>query len=317
MSLLRERLLVVGQSGPDAAPLCADVTEFVARVLEQGTACHRDLPWRHTTDAYAILVSEVMLQQTQVARVVPKYEAWLRRFPTLDALACASLEGVLLAWRGLGYNRRAIALKRTAEQVSDNYGGQLPATEEELRQLPGVGHSTAAGVVVFAHDLPAVYLETNVRAVFLHEWFASRDEVSDREITPLVRTAVGEAMRQGVGPREWYSAVLDYGAHLKRTVPNPSRRSAAHSRQSRFEGSRRQKRAWLLHAVADMSGLSAEQLAHELATVERAAGRQAPAEEDVTHILRDLARDGFLVERGGRWLIAERVGPAGVLSEHA
>jgi A/G-specific adenine glycosylase len=315
MPLLRERLLVAGQSGGDATPVFADARRFVARVLEQGRVCYRDLPWRQTTDAYAVLVSEVMLQQTQVARVVPKYEAWLEQFPSVDALASVSFEAVLTAWRGLGYSRRAIALKRTAEQVASEHGGRLPVAEKELRLLPGVGPTTAAGVVVFAHDRPAVYLETNVRAVFLHECFPGRQGVSDREIAPLARLAVGEAKRQGAGPREWHTALLDYGAHLKRTVPNPSRRSAAHSRQSRFEGSRRQKRAWLLHAVIDMPGRSAEQLAHELAAVERAADRQAPAEADVAGMLRDLASDGFLVQQGDCWLIAERVGAAGFLAD--
>jgi A/G-specific adenine glycosylase len=313
--LLRKGLLVAPHA--DSSAFFPGAEEFVGRVIERGRACYRDLPWRRTSDPYAVLVSEIMLQQTQVSRVIPKYELWLREFPTIDALAAASLESVLMAWRGLGYNRRAIALKRISEQVVRECGGLLPAEEAELRALPGVGPSTAAGVLTFAHGEVAVYLETNVRAVFLHECFARRDGVSDREIVPLVRAAVGEAARQGISPREWYWALLDYGAQLKRAVPNPSRRSAHHSRQSRFEGSRRQKRAWLLHAVAAVPGKSAEQLAHELAVVERSAGRVAPAEKDVERILAELASEGFLVERTGCWLVANEGGSPGVLSESA
>ena len=229
------------------------VEEFVTLVAEKGRELYRDFSWRRTHDPYAVLVSEVMLQQTQVSRVEGRFDEWLAEFPTLDALAAAPLEAVLESWQGLGYNRRAIALKRAAEQVVATSGGEAPATlpadEVALRALPGIGPATAAGVLAFAFGQSSVYLETNVRAVFLHELFADQDGVPDREIVPLVAAAVDEASRQGISPREWYYALLDYGAHLKRILPNPSRRSAHHTRQSRFEGSRRQKRAWLLRAV--------------------------------------------------------------------
>jgi A/G-specific adenine glycosylase len=245
-----------------------------------------------------------MLQQTQVARVVPKYFAWLEAFPTLKALADAPLEPVLGAWQGLGYNRRAVALKRTAEQVCERHQCLLPANESELRLLPGIGPSTAAGVLVFAHDLPAVYLETNVRTVFLHELFADRVGVKDREIEPLASLALGEASSQGIGPRDWSIALLDHGAHLKQALPNPSRRSAHHTWQSAFEGSRRQKRAWLLRAVIADAGLPAEEYASRLATAERAAGREAPTIEDIAEILGDLAVEGFLAHERDGWVVA-------------
>lgn len=288
-------------------PSAADPTDlvaFVASVARSGREHYRDLPWRTTRDPYAVLLSEVMLQQTQVARVVPKYLAWLETFPTLEALAAAPLEPVLEAWQGLGYNRRAIALKRTAEQVCQRHQCRLPADETELRLLPGIGPSTAAGVSVFAHDLPALYLETNVRTVYLHELFADRAGVKDSEIEPLARLALGEASLQGIGARDWSLALLDHGAHLKRSLPNPSRRSAHHTRQPAFEGSRRQKRAWLLRAVIADAGLSAEEYASRLAAAEQAAGREAPSAEKVAEILGGLAAEGFLVREGDGWVVA-------------
>ena len=233
-----------------------------------------------------------------------RYEAWLAEFPTIDALAAAPLEPVLVAWQGLGYNRRAIALKRAAEQVAERFGGEVPADEALLRSLPGVGPATAAGIRAFAFGQPAVYLETNVRAVFLHELFADSDGVSDRELMPHVAQAVAEAQQQGVAARDWYYALLDYGAHLKRTLPNPSRRSAHHTRQSRFEGSRRQKRAWLLRAVMSDPGQPADAYAEGLSAAEMTAGRDGVSADEVAGILADLAADGFLGSDGSVWFVA-------------
>jgi A/G-specific adenine glycosylase len=281
-----------------------DLTAFVTRVAERGRALYRDHPWRNTCDPYAVLISEVMLQQTQVARVVERWHAWLEQFPTFEALAAAPLEPVLRAWQGLGYNRRAIALKRTAEDVVATHGGKLPSDEGSLRALPGIGPATASGVRAFAFELPGVYLETNVRAVFLHELRGDRDGVPDGELRPLIAAAVDEAARQGISPRTWYYALLDYGAQLKRDLPNPSRRSAHHARQSRFEGSRRQKRAWLLRAVMGEPGREADDYADDLACAELAEGRDAPDAGEVLGILEELARDGFLAREDDGWVVA-------------
>lgn len=248
-----------------------------------------ELPWRLTHDPYRILVSEVMLQQTQVSRVLPRYESWLERFPSADALAAAPLEIVLESWQGLGYNRRAIALKRACEAISVDHDGIVPREREALLALPGVGPSTAAGVRVFAYGEPDIYLETNVRAVMLHHFFEDRDGVKDRELLPIV-----EATLDRTDPATWYQALLDYGVYLKRTLPNPSRRSAHHARQSAYEGSRRQKRARLLESVLDAPMRSARELATDIGIETRLA----------EEILADLAAEGFLALEGDVYRIA-------------
>jgi len=269
-----------------------DIGAFRERVWEHYHAHGRhDLPWRQTHDPYEVLVSEVMLQQTQVSRVISKYEAWLAEFPTVDALAAAPLDAVLWRWQGLGYNRRAIALKRSAEVISREYAGAVPREIATLKRLPGIGPATAAGVLVFAFGEPAPYLETNVRAVYLHEFFGDRDGVPDREILPLVEVTIDRT-----NPRDWFYALLDYGWWLKREHPNPSRRSAHHAKQSRFEGSRRQKRARLLRAVMAAPGRSATELGAELDPT------LSPAE--ATELLEELAGEGFLAFEREGWVVA-------------
>lgn len=274
----------------------AAIDRFVETVIAQGRALYRDFPWRRTHDPYALLVSEVMLQQTQVTRVVPYFESWMRSFPTLESLAAAPLEAVLREWQGLGYNRRAIALKRTAERLTAEQVGppSLPREERALVDLPGIGPATAAGVLAFAFGEPSVYLETNVRTVFLHELWPESDGVPDRDILPLVKRATQRAVASGTDPRTWYYALLDYGAHLKRVLPNPSRRSAHHVRQSPFEGSRRQLRARLVRAVMADPGATADELA-------QGAGADA---EQVRMLLEELGEEGFMRSDDGRWWIA-------------
>ena len=284
--------------------LSADVAAFVTKVAARGRDLYRDHPWRRTRDPYAVLVSEVMLQQTQVPRVVGRWCEWLDRFPTLEVLAAAPLEPVLREWQGLGYNRRAIALKRAAEEVVARFEGVLPRDEAALRALPGIGPATASGVRAFAFELPGVYLETNVRAVFLHELFSDRDGVRDREIAPLVAAAVEEAARQGISPRDWNYALLDYGTQLKRDLPNPSRRSAHHTRQTAFEGSRRQKRARLLRAVMAAPGRDADAYALDLSEMERRDRPTSPAPTEVIELLEALALDGFIAREGDCWFVA-------------
>ncbi|MBQ9004617.1 MAG: adenine glycosylase [Eggerthellaceae bacterium] len=274
---------------PDWSCCARGRDEFVALVAARGRELYRDLPWRNIDDAYGVLVSEVMLQQTQVARVMRFWPRWLAAFPTVDALAAADTATVLELWQGLGYNRRALALKHACEECSAESSGVLPRTADELVKLPGIGPATAAGVVAFAYNEPATYIETNVRSVFLHELFPNAESVSDRELAPYVADTCSNC-----DPRSWYYALLDYGAHLKQQIANPSRRSKHYARQSAFEGSRRQKRSFLLKQVlASPDGISQHALARALDEAELAAGRAAVDPALFEALVDDLAREGF------------------------
>lgn len=291
---------------PGVPPRPEELAPFRATVLARGRELYRDLPWRRTRDPYAIWISEVMLQQTQVSRVDGRWQRWLGLFPTVDALAAAGSADVLEEWQGLGYNRRALSLWRAAQEVSAA-GGHMPSDEAALRALPGVGPATAAGIRAFAFDLPGVYLETNVRTVLLHELFAHEEAVSDARLVPIVRAACPPDDSDPTDdPRTWYYALLDYGARLKATVPNPSRRSRSHVRQSRFEGSHRQKRAAVLrillaHRADPQGGVDLGALCVELSREERAAGRRGVDVSDAQALLDELSKEGFCHNNGNIW----------------
>ena len=307
-----------------ASELTPELRAFVEFVAKKGRELYRDLPWRRTYDPYSIWISEVMLQQTQVSRVDGRWQRWLERFPTVDALAAAAPSDVLEEWQGLGYNRRALSVHRAAQAISEA-GGVFPQDPKELVKLPGIGPATAAGIRAFAFNLHGVYLETNVRTVFLHELYPQAEGVPDSELVPLVELtcpasvagAVDAAIGDGAGtaatdaaataltPRSWYYALLDYGAYLKKTIPNPSRRSKSHVKQSRFEGSHRQKRAELLRvllAYKDEGGAEFETLHQELCQIEVNAGRETLDEQVTLGLLEELAKEGFCQKNDEYWL---------------
>lgn len=203
------------------------------------------LPWRHTTDAYHILVSEVMCQQTQVDRVVPKYEQFLAAFPNIAALSEAPLSTVLRVWQGLGYNRRAKMLHQCAVEVMSEFGGEVPDEPSSLQQLSGIGPYTAGAVAVFAYNKPVPLVETNIRTAYLYHFFSHVDQVSEADVLALV-----ERTMDTKNPRAWFSALMDYGAHIKRIHGNQNQRSAAYARQSPFRGSDRQVRGAILKALS-------------------------------------------------------------------
>lgn len=281
-------------------PLQPDVetiSRFQTHVREAGRLYCRDgLPWRGIDDPYAVYVSEVMLQQTQVKRVLDYWPRFMERFPALEDLAAAPSAEVLASWQGLGYNRRGLAMKRAAEQCAERFGGHMPETVEELESLPGIGPATAAGIVAFAYQKPSIYIETNVRTVLLDWFFPKAQElVSDKELRPLV-----EATLDVDDPRGWYYALLDWGAHIKQVRPNPSRRSKEYHRQSAFEGSRRQKRAFLLRCVLQRPGITVKEAGCALDESEAGQGRPAVPPDSLNAIIDDLVAEGFFKkdERG-------------------
>lgn len=268
---------------------------FQKKILDFYAKNGRSLPWRRTRDPYRILVSEVMLQQTQTHRVEPKYAAFLKKFPTIRTLAQAPLRDVLAVWQGLGYNRRARNLHRAAQSIT----ARFPRTYEQLLALPGVGPYTAGAVMAFAFNKPVVMIETNIRTVFLHEFFPSPRrslsgggraprKITDTELLPLIAKTLPKK-----NIREWYYALMDYGSFLKQKHPNPSRRSAHHAMQSKFEGSDRQIRGRIIRALVGVS----EQTKAEL---RKAAGTD---EARFTKIAAALIAEGLLTFDRGRYRI--------------
>jgi A/G-specific adenine glycosylase len=269
-----------------------EVERFRGVIYRHYREHRRDMPWRRTHNPYHILVSEIMLQQTQVERVVGKYGEFLDAFPDFETLARASWPQVLGVWQGLGYNRRALALKRLAQAVMETCGGRLPESEKDLRTLPGIGPATAGAVLAFARGQPVAFIETNIRRVFLHFFFAGQEGIADREILPLVTQTLDRTR-----VREWYYALMDYGAALKKTGPNANRRSAHYARQSPFAGSHREVRSLILKVLLQGPVSSLEKLAQ--------ATGQNPARTRAA--LQQLLAEGFVVRKGKNIFLAERV----------
>ncbi len=255
-----------------------------------------------------------MLQQTQVPRVIEKYKEFLTAFPTVEALARSNLADVLKVWSGMGYNRRGKYLRDAAIEIVEEYGGKVPRDVVSLWSLPGVGPYTASAVLVFAFNLPDMLIETNIRAAYIHRFFSCRtsDVLHDKELLPIIeRAAVGQ------DPRTWHWALMDYGSYLKRTVPNPSRASAHHVKQSKFEGSLRQVRGAILRELHNCP-LSERGLLGRLNLPSRKIPQVKPAEIGLDHTrnmprpaldkieaaLAALARDGMIEKRKGKWRIA-------------
>ncbi len=224
------------------------ITELQEIVWKYSKEHRRPMKWRDTIDPYWILLSEIMLQQTQVPRVMIKFEEFIETFPTLESLAEASLSDVLRVWQGMGYNRRGKFLWQTAQIIVNEHNGGLPQEPDVLVKVPGIGPATAASIACYAYNLPVMFIETNVRRVFIHHCFADSTNVSDKDIEPLVQQAVD---LNSENAREWYYALMDYGTYLKTIVPNPNRKSKHYTRQSQFEGSNRQVRAQILRFVLE------------------------------------------------------------------
>ena len=265
---------------PDDDAIRSFQQEVLAFYHEHG---RHDMVWRHTTDPYRIVVSELMLQQTQVERVAIKFPLFIAAFPDFAALAAAPLHEILAVWQGMGYNRRALFLKKIAERVVQDYNGVLPRDVETLATLSGIGTATASSIAAFAFNAPVVFIETNIHRVYIHIFFSTRETVADKEILPLVeRTLYRE------NPRVWYWALMDLGALLKKSVTNPNRRSAHYTRQAPFEGSDRRIRGQIIRTLIATPSISGNELPGHIG---EDAGR-------VKRIVAALEEEGFVVREG-------------------
>ncbi|MBI5153556.1 MAG: A/G-specific adenine glycosylase [Parcubacteria group bacterium] len=264
------------------------IKEFKKAIWNYYKKNKRAMPWRETTDPYCIVVSEIMLQQTQVKRVLKKYPLFIKTFPDFQSLAKASLSHVLKIWQGMGYNRRAIALKKIAEKVMHEYNGVLPQAPEVLITFPGIGKATAGSIMAFAFNAPSIFIETNIRRVFIHHFFANKKNIKDEDILEYVKDTVDKKL-----PREWYLALMDYGTHLGEILraKNPNTKSKVYKKQSKFEGSDRKIRGVILRILINEGKKTKEEIVLQI-------------NEDhvrVEKILSSLVIEGFLIQNNNRY----------------
>ena len=248
----------------------------------------RSFPWRKTHNPYHILVSEIMLQQTQTYRVIEKYQQFITCLPTFEHLAQAPLQNVLELWQGLGYNRRARYLQQIAHTIVNKYNGVLPKKPAILIQLPGLGHATASSICAFTHHIPVIFIETNIRAVFIHHFFSKKETVHDKKIMPLIEITL-EKNRI----REWYYALMDYGVMLKKKYPNLNKKSVHYKVQSKFEGSNRQIRGNILKLLLTIRSLNIHEIIN---TLEKEPDRIKTA-------LLQLENEGFIKKENDLYVI--------------
>ena len=234
-----------------------EIQKFQKIVLNYFTTSGRGhLPWRDLSaqagkiNPYKVWVSEVMLQQTQVDRVIPFFTNWMHYFPDIQTLASASQVDILKHWKGLGYNSRALRMKQCAQEIVQNYQGVFPKEKQDIEKLPGIGPYTAGAIVAFAYNQPVVIIETNIRRVFIHHFFQDRENITDQEILDFVEKTLPEK-----DFRVWYWALMDYGSYLGRTLNiagkkyNPNIQSKHYTKQSKFIGSDRQIRGKILEIL--------------------------------------------------------------------
>ncbi len=267
-----------------------DIIQFKQTIWDYYANHKRILPWRNIEDPYKVFVSEIMLQQTQVARVLKKYPEFLETFPDFLSLSQAPTSKLLAVWQGMGYNRRALFMRSAAEIIVKKYIGQLPKDPEVLVTLPGIGKATAGSLAAFAYNVPSVFIETNIRRVYIHYFFQDRTDISDKELYPLVESSVDQH-----NPRDWYYALMDYGVMLAKEFDNANKRSKHYAVQSKFEGSARQVRGRVLKELLRNQSLSEK----DIITF---AARDASS---VRAILKQLTSEGFIQEENGMYKLAK------------
>ncbi len=249
------------------------------------------LPWRATRDPYAILVSEVMLQQTSVERVEKFYPVFLKRFPTVHILARAPLSSVIAVWQGLGYNRRAKMLLQAAQIIERNYEGKIPSSLSVLESLPGVGRYTARAVALFAFDIASLCLETNIRTAILHHFFSGEEKVSDRAIEEVLARVSPKKPS-----RAWNFALMDYGSCLKKRGVRLNAHARVYTKQKPFAGSLREARGAILRALVTNGPSSARALTGLLGAVRQ---------EQMRIALAALLREGFVEKKKNRYALSK------------
>ncbi|MEN9327513.1 MAG: hypothetical protein RI947_321 [Candidatus Parcubacteria bacterium] len=258
----------------------SQIAEFRKKIYDYYKQHKRPMPWRNCDNPYYVVISELMLQQTQVPRVLQKFPEFITALPDFSALAQASMKDVITQWQGMGYNRRAKYLKQIAEKVVGEYGGILPSDPSILETFPGIGPATAGSIAAFAYDTPTIFIETNIRRVHLHFFFPDRKDVHDKEIKQVVEQTLDTKQ-----PREWYYALMDYGTMMMKSLDNPNKRSKHYSLQSRFEGSDRQIRGRVLKVLVSQQNATKDQFLRLL----------QDEEERVSQILDKMEQEGMIV----------------------
>lgn len=264
------------------AATTAKVKKFVEEIENFYNEKGRALPWRKTRDPYKILVSEFMLQQTQVGRVEGKYREFIAKYPDIRSLASAPLSEVLSIWSGLGYNRRARALSDTARVIMQRHDGRVPQNRDDLLRLPGIGQSTAGAIRAFAFDEREAFIETNIRRVFIYHFAKRRAQVHDEELLPLIEKTIKMAR----SPRIWYWALMDYGSQLPKATANPNHKSVHYRKQGKFLGSDRQVRGAIMRILLKKGRVAKAQIIN--------AVNDFP-QHQINKGLETLLREGLLV----------------------
>lgn len=257
--------------------------DFRALLRQKGNELWRDMPWRTDTRPFYVLVSELMLQQTQVGRVIPKFESFIEQFPDEKALSTADLAEVLKVWQGLGYNRRAKFLYEAAKKIVDEFSGEFPRDEKDIMSLPGVGKNTAGAIQAYAFNYPSIFVETNIRTVYIHHFFADDFAVSDTQIIEKLGHTIDRE-----NPRRFYQNLMDYGTFLKQSGVKNNYRSKHYKKQSPLKGSLREMRGEIVRRLAKKNSLD------ELMT----DTRYAPA-------LDGLSQDGLITYDRGAWQLTK------------
>ncbi len=272
-----------------------NISTFQKIILSWYKVHQRNLPWRETTDPYKILVSEIMLQQTQVSRVLPKYKEFLAAFPTTKALAASNDTNLLRVWSGLGYWRRARFLKACAIAIETEYKGKFPKTPDELINLPGIGPYTAGAVACFAFNYPAIFIDTNIRRTYIHFFFPDQDDVSDKEIQVIAKKALYKK-----DPRSWHYALFDYGA-IELKTSKAHRQSSHYTKQSQFKGSFRSFRTYIMKYLLEQP----ESRAPESILLDLLEEKLRQDEQDYApqEILAALKKDELIRENKGYYSI--------------